>query len=232
MKLQNIITYFFLLDHGFAYYPHKQYNSRRSCCFTTNAEGSSELTTQEIMSAQNENNTNQQVFIQSDSKISIDLDSEKLVDHVDHSQPEQQLDGDSKFYISCSSCRCIYVFQNAKELNQAVGSRGARVKCAVCDKIWFQSMEKVSKFDTYLSYLPVSREKSNDLKKLLADNNWIRAPKGEKVDLFVGNLPYAYDENDISDLFAEYGVVSVTMVRDADRQSKGFAFVEVRNTIL
>jgi RNA recognition motif-containing protein len=31
----------------------------------------------------------------------------------------------------------------------------------------------------------------------------------------------------IADLFAEYGVVSVSVVRDADKQPKGFAFVEV-----
>ena len=32
---------------------------------------------------------------------------------------------------------------------------------------------------------------------------------------------------DAGDLFAEYGVVGVSLVRDSEKQSKGFAFVEV-----
>ena len=33
----------------------------------------------------------------------------------------------------------------------------------------------------------------------------------------------------LADLFAEYGVVSATIVRDTDKQSKGFAFIELAN---
>ena len=45
----------------------------------------------------------------------------------------------------------------------------------------------------------------------------------------MGNLPYAYDEKDIYDLVAEYGVTQVSLVRDQEGQSKGFAFAEVSN---
>ena len=51
----------------------------------------------------------------------------------------------------------------------------------------------------------------------------------DKIAIFVGNLPYTFVESDIYDLFAEYGVTSVSLVKDPEGQSKGFAFVEVSN---
>lgn len=49
----------------------------------------------------------------------------------------------------------------------------------------------------------------------------------DKIGIFIGNLPYTFDEKDIYDILAEYGVVSVSLVRDPEGQSKGFAFAEV-----
>lgn len=47
--------------------------------------------------------------------------------------------------------------------------------------------------------------------------------------LYVGNLPYSADEQQLRQLFAEYGdVVDVRIITDRDSgQSKGFAFVEM-----
>jgi RNA recognition motif-containing protein len=47
--------------------------------------------------------------------------------------------------------------------------------------------------------------------------------------LFVGNLPYETNENDLQDLFAEAGTVeSVNVVRDRETgRARGFAFVEM-----
>jgi RNA recognition motif-containing protein len=49
--------------------------------------------------------------------------------------------------------------------------------------------------------------------------------------LFVGNLPFKLSENDISDLFAQYGeVVSCSMPVDRDTgRKRGFAFVEMKD---
>jgi cold-inducible RNA-binding protein len=47
--------------------------------------------------------------------------------------------------------------------------------------------------------------------------------------LYVGNLPFQTDENELQDLFAQVGTVaSVTVMRDrATGQARGFAFVEM-----
>lgn len=47
--------------------------------------------------------------------------------------------------------------------------------------------------------------------------------------IYVGNLPFAYSDNDLSELFAEFGEIKsakVVMDRDTGR-SKGFGFVEM-----
>src|SRR5438874_8151195 len=47
--------------------------------------------------------------------------------------------------------------------------------------------------------------------------------------IYVGNLPYSVDNNELNGLFAEYGaVVSAEVVMDRDTQrGKGFGFVEM-----
>ena len=47
------------------------------------------------------------------------------------------------------------------------------------------------------------------------------------MDIYVGNLPYTATEEDVSDLFVEFGPVErVKIITDRDSgQSKGFAFV-------
>ena len=51
------------------------------------------------------------------------------------------------------------------------------------------------------------------------------------MNLYVGNLPFSTNSDDLEQLFAEYGAVSsaqVIMDRDTGR-SRGFAFVEMDN---
>ena len=47
------------------------------------------------------------------------------------------------------------------------------------------------------------------------------------MDIYVGNLPYSANEEDVTSLFAEFGPVErVKIITDRDTgQSKGFAFV-------
>ena len=49
------------------------------------------------------------------------------------------------------------------------------------------------------------------------------------MNIYVGNLPYGITENELQDLFGEYGsVVSVNVIKDRDTgNSKGFGFVEM-----
>jgi RNA recognition motif-containing protein len=49
------------------------------------------------------------------------------------------------------------------------------------------------------------------------------------MNIYVGNLPYSVTEDELQELFAEYGEVSnVNIITDKySGQSKGFAFVEM-----
>ena len=106
---------------------------------------------------------------------------------------------DNGYYISCGSCKSVFLFKNTKELDHAIGTKGSRVKCSVCDKQWFQGVEKVTKIeDNQVSFHPISSQRAEEMKKFILDNNWARNPKGDKIDLFIGNLPFNFDENDIS----------------------------------
>ncbi len=51
------------------------------------------------------------------------------------------------------------------------------------------------------------------------------------TQIYVGNIPYGKDENDLKDLFAQYGEVhSVKYVNDKETgRFRGFAFVEMVN---
>ena len=51
------------------------------------------------------------------------------------------------------------------------------------------------------------------------------------MNIYVGNVPYAATEEDLEELFSEYGpVATATIIRDRyDGRSKGFGFVEMEN---
>ncbi len=51
------------------------------------------------------------------------------------------------------------------------------------------------------------------------------------IKLYVGNLPYSYDESNLRALFAAYGnILSATIIMDRDtNRSKGFGFVELED---
>jgi RNA recognition motif-containing protein len=51
------------------------------------------------------------------------------------------------------------------------------------------------------------------------------------IQIYVGNIPYGKDENDLKDLFGQYGEVSsVKFVNDKETgRFRGFGFVEMVN---
>jgi len=51
------------------------------------------------------------------------------------------------------------------------------------------------------------------------------------MNIYVGNVPYAATEDDLEELFGEYGPIqTATIIRDRyDGRSKGFGFVEMEN---
>lgn len=51
------------------------------------------------------------------------------------------------------------------------------------------------------------------------------------IKLYVGNLPYSYNEDSLKELFSAYGnIVSTAIISDrATNRSKGFGFVEIED---
>ena len=48
--------------------------------------------------------------------------------------------------------------------------------------------------------------------------------------LYVGNLPYAYSEDDLRKVFSDFNVSSVRLIMDNETgRSKGFGFVDIEN---
>jgi predicted Zn finger-like uncharacterized protein len=125
-------------------------------------------------------------------------------------------------YCMCSFCKTAYIIS----VND-IGLKGRKVGCSVCNKEWYQTVDKLMKTDdsNYLTVL--SESKIKDVQRIIADRNTPRYPRTDRVEVFVGNLPYHYTEDDIGALMGEYGINGVTLVKDQTGQSKGFAFIEV-----
>jgi hypothetical protein len=137
-------------------------------------------------------------------------------------------DTKEKRYIMCSACKTAYIpdmnlFQQHKV--------GCRVRCSICDKEWFQTIDKMMRADETATLSDMPEEKVAEVKRILADKNFPKYPRVDKIGLFVGNLPYSYTEQDITDLFAEYGLIGVSLIKAPDGASKGFAFVDVRTCL-
>lgn len=127
----------------------------------------------------------------------------------------------TKFCL-CSDCKTAYVIPK-----KLLSGKGRVVKCNICGKEWFQGNDRLYTVDDSNGLTELSEVKQEEIKRILADKNFPRHPRTDRAEVFVGNLPYTYQEKDILDLFAEYGIVGVSMAKDQQQQSKGFAFLEV-----
>ena len=131
---------------------------------------------------------------------------------------------DGTQYIMCSQCKSSFLYDE-----EQFGAKGRKVKCGVCEKEWFQSGNRVLTTDKNNSLMGMTEEKVAEIRKSIDMRNWPRFPKTDRIGVFVGNLPYNYDEKEIGEIFAEYGITNISLVRDPTGLSKGFAFVETAN---
>lgn len=125
-------------------------------------------------------------------------------------------------YILCGSCKTNYLMSENE-----LGKKGMRVRCSVCEKEWFQTTDRLMVTDDNSAIRNMTETAIVDLKRLLSERNWPKYQRIPKFDVFVGNLPYTYAEKELGELFAEYGVTGVSLVKDPNGMSKGFGFIEV-----
>ena len=127
-------------------------------------------------------------------------------------------------YGLCGSCKSAFVL-NPQDLGS---EEGCKVQCSVCHKTWFQTADKLMKTDELHKLIPIRGIKNNE--EGSSDNSLIpqhTTGNAKSVGIFVKNIPDHYGENEVCDLFAEYGVVSVTVPKGAEQNSRGYAFVNV-----
>ena len=166
------------------------------------------------------------IIISSTSIDNVPLNSESSLNQNNPIEQNKNkafnMQPDGTSYIMCGACKTAYV---VKENMFAKG--GLRVVCSVCGKEWFQNNDRVQKTDNENQLTGMTTEKIGEVKRILADRNFPKYPRVDKVGVFIGNLPYTFEEKDIYDILAEYGVMQVSLVKDPQGQSKGFAFAEV-----
>lgn len=137
---------------------------------------------------------------------------------VENNLPEGIKTGDK--YVQCGACKSVYIITP-----EQLGERGRRVHCNVCDKEWYQTLERIMTIDESVMLNMIPDEKIPEIRRNIQTRNF--RSRGDRIGIFVGNLPYAYTEEEIGGLFAEYGILQISLVRDTEGESKGFAFLEV-----
>ena len=80
-----------------------------------------------------------------------------------------------------------------------LGKRSLRVKCFVCEKEWFQTTERLLKTNNQHHLQVMNEDKIAEVRRTQQAMNWQSRQTGriDKVGVFVGNLPYTFDEVNI-----------------------------------
>jgi len=128
-------------------------------------------------------------------------------------------------YASCGQCGSSFALTDE---TFGAASGGRRMECSVCSHTWFQSRERLGKVgDGYEMVMLPDR----DLERIKLNIEEGRNPKhvGD-YKMYVGNISFKCNEDDLEEVFGEYGPVGdVSMVRDNDGRLRGFGFITMRN---
>lgn len=124
-------------------------------------------------------------------------------------------------YIGCGRCQSFFYI---REEDFGAKGKGRHVECSTCGNTWFQSRDKLFSIRDGFELIPLPR---HDIDRI-ANNLQAGRPAdfmGESK-LYVGNLDFTCGEDALFDLFSKAGDVGeVSIVRDNDGKSRGFAFV-------
>jgi hypothetical protein len=92
---------------------------------------------------------------------------------------------------------------------EGLGKRSLRVRCFVCEKEWFQTTERLLKTDAQHHIQNMTDDKVLEVRKVQQER---RFSKADKCGVFVGNLPYTFDEQEITgDINNLYVTIYVSM---------------------
>lgn len=79
---------------------------------------------------------------------------------------------------------------------EGLGKRSLRVRCFVCEKEWFQTTERLLKTDNQHHLQNMTDDKIAEVRRSQQAITWQtrQSSRLDKVGVFVGNLPYTFDE--------------------------------------
>lgn len=99
----------------------------------------------------------------------------------------------------------------------------------MCDHTWFQSRDRLAQLGDSFEMIP---SPERDLERIKQNIEEGRHPEycGD-FKMYVGNISFKCDEQDIWDFFEAIGPVGdVSLVRGEDGRPRGFGFVTMRTT--
>ena len=100
------------------------------------------------------------------------------------------------------------------------------MRCSNCHHEWYQAAARVPKLAANAELIEYPQE----MKDRLAAGK--PAEPISRYRCFVGNLPFAATEDDLRQVFEEYGtVVSVAIMADENGRPKGFGFVNFESAV-
>jgi len=116
--------------------------------------------------------------------------------------------GERPCVITCSNCKASYSVEE-----DALGpGAGKRVRCSNCDHEWFQSVARLARLPEDMELVEYPQE----MKDRMAAGKPAEARAAFRA--YVGNLPFGVVEEELADLFGEYGnVVHVNVMTDEAR---------------
>jgi len=123
--------------------------------------------------------------------------------------------------ITCGRCKAAYPVDA-----DSFGMPGKQVRCSNCGHEWFQSTNRISPVPPDMEMVEYPQE----MKDRLAAGK--PAEPVSRYRCFVGNLAFAATEDELRELFSEYGsVASVTIMTDETGRPKGFGFVNMESAV-
>ena len=101
----------------------------------------------------------------------------------------------------------------------------------MCSHAWWQNRERLQELREGWSLADMPEARQTDIKenveKGLEPGSFKPKIKGA-VTVFIGNIPFTYEEKDVGEIFTPYGeVASIVLVREPDGRSRGYAFVDM-----
>lgn len=126
----------------------------------------------------------------------------------------------NEMFVTCYKCKTAY--QLLEDLVSDVP-----VRCSLCNFVWLQSSRRF--FEANESSAFIYNPTKDDLIRAKSEGWTLMRMhlNNENLGLFVSNIPSDFEKSDLIDLFSEYGVTKLSLIR-TEGKSKSYAFVNVK----